>query len=202
MPRKPWPPKLLKPGEILVKGVRRRSHLNACIGPQLPDQSGLFWYADGYRQAARRLVDEFVTNGQEANYALDTVVYPIVFLYRHHFELMLKRLLRELDLIKGGKGKFPAGHKLGPLWSKVRASIEPMFKDADWGQNALVDGLIDQFDAIDADGQTARYPRNSKGTKAFENQPLLNVEHFAELADRLGDYLEAIGRAIEAQGSD
>jgi hypothetical protein len=127
------------------------------------------------------------------------VVYPIVFLYRHHFELILKLLMREANLAKGGEGDFPAGHKLGPLWAKFRTAVEPMFNTADWSQNDLAGELFRQFDAIDPDGQTARYPHNTKGQKSFDGESLLNIEHFAEVADRLSDYLETIGNAIDAR---
>jgi hypothetical protein len=201
MPGEPWPDSFMVAGDVLVKGVRERSHLNACIGTQLDDQTGLFWYADGYKQAARRLVDEFISEGQTADFTLDTVVYPIVFLYRHHFELLLKLLLREGDLAEGGEGNVPMGHGLGVLWSKCRARVEPMFKTADWSQNDLVDELIKQFDAVDPNGETARYPHSVKGNKSFDGNSLLNIEHFAEVADRLSLYLETIGQAIDAKGA-
>lgn len=47
-------------------------------------------YADGYREAADHLVERIV-EGQSLT--LDTIVYPIVFLYRQYLELRLKQLI-------------------------------------------------------------------------------------------------------------
>jgi hypothetical protein len=200
MAKKLWPKRLVTASAVLVKGVPERSQLNACIGPQLDDQIGLFWYAQGFRAAGRRLVDELVANDQTSDFTLDTVVYPIVFVYRHHFELLLKLIIRECDKANGGKGGFPKGHKLGPLWTQCRTLIEAMFKAAEWSQNAVVGQLLAELDKIDPTGQAARYPHDTDGKKSFAGQPLLNVEHFASTADRLSDYLGSILRAVESRG--
>src|ERR1039458_2509073 len=49
--------------------------------------------AHGYRLAARLAVEHIRHDGVDSPF----LVYPIVFLYRHHIELMLKRLIRRAD---------------------------------------------------------------------------------------------------------
>lgn len=155
------------------------------------------WYSEGFRSAARRLVDELVTDGQTAAFPIDTVVYPIVFLYRHHFELFLKLLIRDCKLAQGEIGSFPKGHKLTPLWQEFRTLAEKLFPKADWSQNSTAEALFKELDAVDPIGQAARYPQSTAGDKSFHDKPLLNVEHFANTADRLSKYLEAIAYGVD-----
>lgn len=47
------------------------------------------FYVEGYRIAAERLVDNVLTTQTER----DTLIYPIVFLYRHYIEIQLKEII-------------------------------------------------------------------------------------------------------------
>lgn len=53
-------------------------------------------YRDGYQQAAFLLIEQC-----ETFYARNTLIYPIVFLFRHHIELCLKEFI--LDGVHGEK---------------------------------------------------------------------------------------------------
>lgn len=194
-----WPDELLKATDVLISGVPARSHLNACTGPQVGDMDALEWYADGFRKAARSLVNSLIQNGNTADFPLDVIVYPIVFLYRHHFELMLKLIIRAASGRAKSPTDFPKGHKLVALWQECRPRVEKMFPTANWGQNDFVERLFKELDTVDPVGQAARYPHDTSGKKSFSQQPLLNVEHFAETADRLNAYLDSIMTAIDAR---
>ena len=58
---------------------------NACIGYAQPEWS---LYARGYKQAA----DLLVMHIDERTRDQDTLVYPVLFLYRQYFELRLKHV--------------------------------------------------------------------------------------------------------------
>src|ERR1039458_8918620 len=47
-----------------------------------------FLYAKGYRTAARLLTKHVIETGTDKN----VLVFPILYLYRHHIELVLKHL--------------------------------------------------------------------------------------------------------------
>ena len=46
-------------------------------------------YTEDYRRGAERLVEHVMEKGRDQ----DFLVYPIIFLYRHHIELALKRII-------------------------------------------------------------------------------------------------------------
>lgn len=107
MPKDNWPTPRIKPSDSFTGGTKDRWYLNACIGPQLSDSRALSAYTDGFRSAGRKLVDTFIEQGNTIDYLLDTVVYPVVFLYRHHFELLLKSLVEECNIVEHGKWGIP-----------------------------------------------------------------------------------------------
>ncbi|TOF72136.1 hypothetical protein, partial [Vibrio parahaemolyticus] len=73
------------------------------------------FYNEGYKTAARELT---VNYGDRLTNEKDTLVFPIVFLYRQYLELTLKDIIRELDRKLGynRNDKILSQHKQLPLW--------------------------------------------------------------------------------------
>src|SRR5262249_4666991 len=86
-----------------------------------------YGYVRGYRIAAQamtqRLIDE---NGFETSF----LAYPVAFLYRHHLELMLKRLivagtfLEDKVLTPAESNQTKKSHRLDLLWNILRPLIK------------------------------------------------------------------------------
>lgn len=70
-------------------------------------------YAAGYKDTADALVGALV----ERKASLDSVVYPLVFLYRQGLELQLKLILPLARRLAGKEASADIGHKLMPLWN-------------------------------------------------------------------------------------
>src|SRR5579859_6702346 len=74
-------------------------------------------YIEGYRRGAELLVQYAVEHGDQ-----DFLVYPIIFLYRHHIELILKRIIElapsvlERSLTPVEEKHLKNSHKLDVLW--------------------------------------------------------------------------------------
>jgi hypothetical protein len=161
---------------------------NACIGKQLPPSRGMRTYADGFRSAARRLVEQMI-EGETIGLPVDTAVYPVVFLYRHHVELVLKMIILSGRQMVGETGPSPLGHRLDKLWELARSIAERCFPNADRSQHDIVTALLAELSTIDANGEAGRYPSSMKGEPHFAEHALLNVRHFAETAEQLSEYL-------------
>src|SRR5258708_28614683 len=56
-------------------------------------------YKAGYRRGAEILIGYVCEHGREQ----DVLVYPIIFLYRHHVELMLKRIIKRVLYVIDGR---------------------------------------------------------------------------------------------------
>jgi hypothetical protein len=162
-------------------------------------------YQDGYRNAARHLAKHVCDSGQ----GQDFLVYPIVYLYRHHIELTLKSIInvstsildytmseKDLDTLRR--------HDLTRLWTLARPFLNPTCKLG--GSPPLpaddlegIDSYILQLHTYDPDGQRFRYATmKSKGLKAKQRSSLppdlthINIRDFAVALEKLADYLDAL----------
>jgi hypothetical protein len=174
--------------------------------------------AFGYRRAARVLVEYTLPRGDEA-----FLFYPILFLYRHHVELMLKNLILAFDercvrrvtganqltaddhkdLTKGKKA-----HSLQWLWTRVRTAMQAL--GSQFAPPEGIEGInfyIQQLNEIDPASVNFRYTTAIEATKAKLKEAqkhggASDIQTFAEAMERLANYLEGIdgyvGAIIEA----
>jgi hypothetical protein len=160
-------------------------------------------YQDGYRRAALHLAEHVCYAGR----GQDFLVYPIVYLYRHHIELTLKSIinvaafvvdykLTEKDLDTLGR------HDLAKLWQLARPLLNPTCELG--GSPALppddlegIDAYILQLHKHDPDGQRFRYSTTkSKKARQLPSLPSdlkhINIRNFATAMEKLADYLDAL----------
>jgi hypothetical protein len=187
--------------DILFRDGLPDSWNNACVNVTWgDDQHG---YTEGYRRGARLLV-EYVTEQQRDQ---DYLVYPIIFLYRHHIELALKNLIRQAPYVidrplSMTETQHLDRHRLDLLWQDFKPMFADVCKAAGWGKlNAAdeegIDNYIRQFTALDQESFSFRYPRSKKGLPSLPSElRRINLRHFAELVERLADYLDALDTAV------
>jgi hypothetical protein len=137
-----------------------------------------------------------------------TIIYPIVYLYRHHAELVLKGIIKcasgllDRALTKDDERAL-GGHGLLELWQAARPLLDPVCNLASnppFPASDLegVDSYISQIHEHDPKGESFRYAtRKAKGA----NRPapslnpdlkLVNIRVFAIAMEKLADYLEGI----------
>jgi hypothetical protein len=179
---------------------------NACVNTIDPAMA----YQDGYRSAALHLA-EYVC---EAGRGQDFLVYPIVYLYRHHIELTLKSIIEaaafvtDRTLAEKERGMLVRSHDLAELWKLARPILNPAC--ALGGESPLppddlegVDSSIDQLHQHDPDGQRFRYSTIKAQGKKTATLPSLpddlrhiNIRNFAVGMEKLSDYLEGLDNWI------
>src|SRR5580700_1750778 len=81
-------PALPRKGDQLFLGDLRDWMNNACLN--VMGNGDAFAYKAGYLRGAEVLIEYVGESGRDQ----DFLVYQIIFLYRHHIELMLKRIIR------------------------------------------------------------------------------------------------------------
>lgn len=80
----------------------------------------LCYYARNYKLAA----DSLISSVKERDVAVDSVVYPVLFLVRHQFELGLKELLALVNRLNESESSIPFTHKLQILWDSIQPRID------------------------------------------------------------------------------
>ena len=176
---------------------------NACIDATKPggDEHAV---TEGYRRGARRLVEYVTENGREQDY----LVYPILFLYRHHIELALKSIIRRAPYVTGQsltkeqRKNLNTGHQLDLLWQDLKPMFATVCEAAGWDKVSSfdeegVESHIRQLTELDPDSFSFRYPGNKEGVPYLPpSLTVINLRHFAEMVERLAEYLDALDMAV------
>src|SRR4029077_16394963 len=110
----------------------------------------------------------------------DFLVYPIVFLYRHHIELALKTIIQraphliERPLTKAENDHL-GGHRLDLLWQDFKPMAKAISEVAGWDElpSADVEGIdehIGQLCEVDPSSCSLRYARSKKGDPSLPKE--------------------------------
>lgn len=116
-------------------------------------------HAEAFKIAADMILDSHEAAVKGPHH--DTLLYPVLYLYRHVLELKLK----DVVLLGVTVGNFAledvkeilGGHELCPLWTKVRVFFEKNYPEDK--QYPFIEAVVQEFHQVDRDGQTLRYDR-------------------------------------------
>jgi hypothetical protein len=155
-----------------------------------------------------RLIQDVLGHQHEC----DFLVYPIVFLYRHHVELAIKRIIScvpwvlRRDLTVDEKSHLENTHKLEILWGDLEPMFASICKAVNWDKPKVADlqgvrEYIRQLSEVDPSSENFRYWKPKRGKPAIpERLRSFNIRHFSEMMGRLADFLEALDAATTAAG--
>jgi hypothetical protein len=154
-------------------------------------------YATGYKSAADTLVNEAVA--QEDIAYRDTVVFPVLFLYRQYIELSLKAIIlnlarpeheieeRVIDVV---------GHDLMKCWDRAKRIVSDHASDRDVECVAVVGEYIRQFHEIDESSFNFRYPMGRANNQLFDSAQFINLRELGVAMQELANFLDgAYGHA-------
>jgi hypothetical protein len=127
-------------------------------------------YAEGYRRAAGRLVQQYVTGGFNEDHSY--IGYPVAFLYRHALELRIKHVLLLGNALIGSPLDFTDRHDLVGLWSECEAVLRQLWSAGQDEDFAAITDQIAQFSEVDPDGFRFRYPVTT--ARSGSRQPSLD----------------------------
>lgn len=143
-------------------------------------------YSSAYLEAADRLVQTL------HEHSSDVLTLPIVFLYRHYVELILK------DLVSMGNKKYSKpstphlekilnGHKIHLLWQELKPLLQQIYPPPDKSEEIeAVETCLLEFSKVDENSMSFRYPVDKNRQPILENNPHLHslayidVYHLAE----------------------
>ncbi|MFU5616615.1 hypothetical protein ACM7VC_14565 [Pseudomonas aeruginosa] len=136
-------------------------------------------YAAGYKDAADALVRALA----ERKASLDSVVYPLVFLYRQGLELQLKLILPLARRLAGKEALADHQHGLIPLWNELRRHLQQLDPREDDKELPALEDFIRQLDTVDPGSFAFRYPTTKKGEVSLPELRHVNVRHLSEVMD-------------------
>lgn len=166
-------------------------HNNACMNYDTNTKSQ---YIRGYRLAADTLIEQINKDG-----ANDTLVFPIIFLYRHHIELLLKNIIDSSNILLENSPKPKEGHKIEDLWNDAKGLIRKVFKtpkNNEPKEFEIVTQVILQLAQIDPDSTSFRYAFEKNGKKNLSELNYVNFRNFREVIEPACQFLDGIDNCI------
>lgn len=147
-------------------------------------QYGLNAYTYAYAETIKILFDKVL---YEDPGLIDFVVYPLLFICRHYFEVQCK-LIIYLD-----KGKHDKHHNLKKLWSLAKVSIKNRWPNANEPKEFYkIEQIINEFNDVDFNSMTFRYAHDKSEKIHLVEQTHINLRAFYEDLHPLIDFLECI----------
>ncbi len=154
-------------------------------------------YEYGYKLAAQKLSKGFELLDSRDK---DSLIFPIIFLYRQHIELSLKSLIRELDLMlnHNRQDKILGRHKLLPLWDECEKqyneyiqqnSISLIFTST---KTTKERSIINEFDKLDEDSFSFRYSTDKNGTDNLKNVDFISLNNFQEHINTVNEHIDNV----------
>jgi hypothetical protein len=137
-----------------------------------------FHLADAYAQAARRLTDSIVNRRSFGLSNHDLI--PLVYIWRHAFELILKDWHEEFRRRGDLATDAPTTHSLGRLWRGFVPHI-PKLGGYEPDDLARVADILDLLDQPDPSGETFRYTRDRGGQPLIRLPPHVSIETLSKV---------------------
>ncbi len=166
--------------------------------------SNQFLYSAGYRLAAKNLTAQLLKDTSDKA----VLFYPIFFLYRHHIELLLKRMIRNATRLLNQNLTEEQRHRLGrhkidDLWMDLSPMLAGLSSSSGCDE-AVLDGIssyIKQIAELDPDGQRARYSHTTRGDQSMSADNPMDFENFTRFMETLADCLEYIDTGLDGSVS-
>ena len=154
-------------------------------------------YADGFKRAAELLISNV-----QSTYEINTVVFPILFLCRHHIELMLKEIIGYGLYLNQEVRTPPGGHDLQNLWKEAKAYIRKEISDVSTDELEHIEHLILQMHALDPTSEGSRYPVIRKRIQSGRNasfswdSPHINLDELGDKMKTVGEFLHRVANFL------
>lgn len=151
----------------------------------------------GYKDAGDLLVKEVEVNRAHQ----DSLVYPILFLYRQYLELSIKDIIRKGRKLQYETESIPKDHRLDGLWkicSQLLAEIAPGDSE-----DAIkeIGRLLTEFCTIDPKSEAFRYPEKQDGSPAMPEIRHINLRNVREIIGKIAVILDGANGMLDHYSS-
>ena len=185
----------MKKGKTLEPGLLASDsdwHNNACLN-YMPDHGTA--YTEGYRRAADILINHIDESGRDQ----DFLVYPVLFLYRHHLELLIKQIIGLALALAEDPDKHQYkkdDHNLNNLWplaQKLILEVDDSYRPSDF---KIVKEVVKALHQADERATDFRYARRNDGTRSLEGIHYVNTRRFGEHMGEASDLLDGVDNGL------
>lgn len=142
------------------------------------------FYVNGYRLAAEKLSENF---DQLFVNEKDSLIFPIIYLYRQHIELATKDIIRDMcRLLKVKENvKILGEHRILDLWNEVmrlycelEKKLTPEYSFTNRNELDKARLVIKEFSHYDDRSFAFRYATDKSGNKLLKTIDYISLNHF------------------------
>jgi hypothetical protein len=156
-------------------------------------------YRCGYKRAAEVLSKKILSLKPENNKNYQSMIFPLLYVYRHYFEITLKDLIRKCYLFNDFTAPETSfNHDLNDLWSKklkpAVKKIEDSFEEHE--ETKEIAEAFKNFTSFDKNGEGFRFPLRKDGRQSLAGLNLLDLKHFCKTASKISFLLERLESEI------
>lgn len=137
--------------------------LNSCLAWAKQDWAG---YILGYERAAGLLFRHV----ESTQTGMDTLVFPLMFLWRHAIELHLKRIIDRGQILLGRSVEYPRTHGLKQAWTQTKEVLSAL-QEHPSDEIRQVEAVIDELSMMDPSSDGFRYHETRNGSPSLSAAP-------------------------------
>lgn len=149
------------------------------------------FHAAGYRQATEILLRRFLDDPDGTAGERDSIVLPILFLFRHYLELRFKDIIVYGQLLSGQHVQWRHGHDLESLWAEAQQLCEALYGSGLPSEFLRVGDCVMDLCQLDPNSTSFRYPRDTNGRPVF-NHLVIGLKFLHATVKSIGDCLDGI----------
>ena len=152
-----------------------------------------YGYMKGYKESADSLIVSAI-NSQDIS-KIDTVIYPVCFLYRQYLELAMKNIYlffsEDTREIKINTLK-QVLHDLMKIWNKIKPYLKKDATENELNDIKVVEQYIQQFHKFDKSSYTFRYPIDLNLNGVIDGETKINLFNLQARMDELYHFFNAV----------
>lgn len=162
---------------------------------------------EGYRESSFKLLNDLLNDDKTSWSDIDSKIFPILFLFRHYLELIIKentRLskIKEKEITSNDIG-YKDSHSLSELWECLKPYIVKEF-----GENIeekSIENLINEIEEIDKGSYSFRYPYDKarKGNTSIifhiEENKTIDLINLGTKMQKMANYFGGINDCLYAR---
>ena len=159
-------------------------------------------YLSGYKLAADFLVEKAIEEAKKHHIeVIDTLIYPIIFIYRQFMELSIKDIYinytplhreESKSIIKESHSLIEAWEYIKPFAIEVSDEDEDQLKDVD-----LIEDYIKQFEEVSKISTEYRYPINKENNVILKGDTYLDLNNLKEKMQKFANFFDGLAGAMD-----
>lgn len=137
---------------------------------------------DGYQTGASLMIEYLLRNGRD-----DSLIHPVLYLYRHEVELAMKRQIDLVHRLNNDGEQAPRTHHLQSLWYQFQSLVHNELDEEGRVQLDIVGSYVMELHEMDARGLLFRYVDHDPA-KQFN----LSIENLRDRMEEVHNWLCAL----------